>query len=275
MLLDKKVCFIGAGAMAEAILSGIFKHLVLKPEAVSVINRANELRLNQLAGDFGISAEPDQKYRYVEKADILILVMKPKDMRSSLEEIRAYTKKEQLIISVAAGVKSDTISELLGHDAPVIRTMPNTSAQIGESVTGLCGGKMAQEEHIQLAMKIFESIGSVFRVDENDMDAVTAVSGSGPAFIYYFVEAMLSGAQKVGLDEGLGKELILQTMTGAANMLLYSGKEPSVLREQICSPGGTTLAGLDVLQSYGFREAVQSCIDAATRRAVELGKLHS
>ncbi|GGF97490.1 pyrroline-5-carboxylate reductase [Paenibacillus abyssi] len=261
--------------MAEAIIAGMVKMQIVKPDSISATNRSNPVRLNQLADAHGIQADPALKYRYIQEADILILAMKPKDIKNTVEEIGEYTTKDHVVVSVAAGIKTETISGLLGHEAPIVRTMPNTSALVGQSATGLCGGKTAQEEHIEVTSKIFESIGSVFRIPEENMDALTAVSGSGPAFFYYFVEAMLDGAKSVGLEEGLAKELVLQTMLGATSMLMQSGKEPSELREAICSPGGTTLAGLDVLQSHSLNDTVKACVEAATKRAVELGKMNA
>ncbi|KIL35771.1 hypothetical protein SD71_10165 [Cohnella kolymensis] len=275
MLINKRICFIGAGAMAEAILSGLIRKGVVNSEFLSVTNRSNESRLHELSQKYGVQADASRKSEFIKHADILMLAMKPKDTAATLEEIRAFTHSGQLIISVAAGVTTDRISALLGHDAPVIRSMPNTSAAIGQSVTGLCGGAAAEAIHFETASQIFESIGKVFQVEEGKIDSLTAVSGSGPAFFYYFVEAMLAGARDVGLDERFATELVQHTMLGAANMLIQSGKEPSKLRVEICSPGGTTLAGLDVLQSRGFEDAIRLCVQAAARRAAELGKKFS
>jgi pyrroline-5-carboxylate reductase len=271
MLTDKKICFIGAGAMAEAILAGLTKNQIAKAEDVAVTNRSNSIRLRKLGEYYGVQADAAQKFQYVKDADILILAVKPKDMWSTMQEIRSYTNDGQLLLSVAAGITTEQISRLVEHQAPVIRSMPNTSASIGQSATCICGGDTAGEAHFQIACTIFESIGSVFKIKEKYMDAVTAVSGSGPAFIYYFVEAMLEGAGDLGLEETLAKRLIQQTMLGAANMLLHSGQEPSVLRQQISSPGGTTLAGLDVLDDNRFKESIRLCLQAAAARATELG----
>jgi len=272
MTTCSKICFIGAGAMAEAIIAGIVKQQRFSPDAVSATNRSNRSRLDKLAQQYGIQADPEQKERYIREADILVLAMKPKDLAESIAGIRHLTNPGQLIISVIAGVLTQTISDLLGHEAPVVRTMPNTSAAVGQSATGLCGGRTASRDHIRMATDIFTSVGQVFEVPEELIDAVTAVAGSGPAFIYYFVESMLSGAVKVGLDEDLAKQMVLQTLAGASAMLMHSGKPIATLREEISSPGGTTLAGIGALKSRGFEEAVVACIEAATIRAKEMGK---
>lgn len=256
--------------MAEAIIAGMLKKGGFAPDAVHATNRSNRARLDELAQAYRIHADPAQKERYVREADILILAVKPKDIAATIDEIRPWTNPGQLVISVAAGVRTQTIYSLLGHDAPVVRTMPNTSAAVGLSATGICGGRTASPEHVRTAADIFTSVGEVFEVPEDRMDAVTAVAGSGPAFFYYVVESMLNGAVKVGLDEETGKRLLLQTLAGAAAMLQQSGKSPAVLREEICSPGGTTLAGLGVLQAREVDQAFIACVEAAANRAREL-----
>jgi pyrroline-5-carboxylate reductase len=273
MLTEKKICFLGAGAMAEAVLAGMLSKRIVKPGAVSITNRSDRFRLDELVYNFGVVADADQKDQSIAQADILILAMKPKDLALAVKEISHLTNQDQLFISVVAGISTDFISSLLGHGAPVIRTMPNTSATIGLSATGICQGKTAQEEHVQAAMHIFKSIGEVVLVDEKQLDAVTGLSGSGPAYIYYLVEAMQTGAMQVGLDPETSRKLILQTLIGAAHMLLETGEDPAILREKVTSPGGTTQAGLEVLRSFQFEEALIRCIGRATERSIELGSL--
>lgn len=275
MLSDKKICFVGAGAMAEAVLAGMLNKRIVKPGAVCITNRSDRFRLDELVYNFGIQANADQKERSILEADILILAMKPKDMLSALKEIRGLTNPNQLMISIVAGITTSFITTLLGHDAPVIRTMPNTSATIGLSATGICQGPTATEEHVAIARHIFESIGKVAIVEEDQLDAVTGLSGSGPAYVYYLVEAMQSGAVQAGLDEQMARELILQTLIGAAHMLMETGENPAQLREKVTSPNGTTQAGLDVLRSYQFEKALVSCVLRATERSKELGAILS
>ncbi len=273
MLADKKVCFLGAGAMAEAVLAGMLNKRIVKPGAVSITNRSDRFRLDELVYNFGVVADANQKDSSIQEADILILAMKPKDVHTALEEIRHLTNPNQIVISVVAGITTSFITSLLGHRAPVIRTMPNTSATIGLSATGICQGETATEEHLELAKHIFESIGMVVVVEEEQLDAVTGLSGSGPAYIYYLVEAMQAGAVKAGLEEQTARELILQTLIGAAHMLIETGEDPAALREKVTSPNGTTQAGLDKLRSYQFEEALVSCILRATERSKELGAM--
>jgi pyrroline-5-carboxylate reductase len=273
MLTEKRICFLGAGAMAEAVLAGMLSKRIVKPGAVSITNRSDRFRLDELVYNFGIVADADQKDQSIEQADILILAMKPKDLAQAVKEISHLTHSDQLFISVVAGISTDFISTLLGHDAPVIRTMPNTSATIGMSATGICQGKTATDEHVQVAMHIFKSIGEVVLVEEKQLDAVTGLSGSGPAYVYYLVEAMQTGAIQAGLNPETSRKLILQTLIGAAHMLLETGEDPALLREKVTSPGGTTQAGLEILRSFQFEEALIRCIGRATERSKELGAM--
>lgn len=275
MLSDKRICFVGAGAMAEAVLAGMMNKRIVKPGAVCITNRSDRFRLDELVYNFGIQADADQKEKSIREADVLILAMKPKDMSQALKEIKELTNPKQLIISLVAGITTAFISNLLGHGAPVIRTMPNTSATIGLSATGICQGATATEEHVAIARHIFESIGTVVLVEEDQLDAVTGLSGSGPAYIYYLVESMQAGAVQAGLDEQMARELILQTLIGAAHMLIETGEDPALLREKVTSPNGTTQAGLDVLRSFKFEQALVSCILRATERSKELGAILS
>ncbi|RKD21747.1 pyrroline-5-carboxylate reductase [Ammoniphilus oxalaticus] len=271
MLTNKKICFVGAGSMAEAVLAGILNQRIVKPGAISITNRSDRFRLDELVYNFGVVADADQKEKYIREADILILAMKPNDVESAIAEIKALTHSDQLIISVIAGITTTFISKQFGHHAPIVRAMPNTSATIGQSATGLCQGATATSEHLATASRIFEAIGMVVTVEEAQLDAVTGVSGSGPAYIYYIAEAILAGAMEAGLDQEMARELTLQTIIGAAQMLHETGETPTALREKVTSPNGTTQAGLDTLRSHKVDEAIVSCILKAKERSIELG----
>jgi len=275
MMENQKICFVGAGAMAEAILCGLLNKRIVKPGQIAVTNRDDRFRLDELVYNFGVVADSEQRYQSIQEASILILAMKPKDVRSALQDIRTYTNENQLIISVVAGISTDLITEELGHSAPVIRTMPNTSAIVGLSATGLCAGKYAKEEHMLLAQAIFEAIGIVVVSSEDQLDAITGISGSGPAYVYFLVESMMKGAEDVGFPKEEAKSLILQTLLGAAQMLMETGEDPAYLREKVTSPNGTTQAGLDTLRKYQFEEAIRACIQQATLRSKELGAILS
>ncbi|BAU26742.1 pyrroline-5-carboxylate reductase [Aneurinibacillus soli] len=269
MLHDKRICFIGAGSMAEALISGLVSKKLLPAQQIYANNRGNSDRITELVTRYGIAA-PD-KEDPIRTADILVLAMKPKDVATAIEGIRSFTRPDQLVISVLAGTSTDYISSLLGHPAAVIRTMPNTSAAIGMSATALAPGQYATEEDMSIATTVFEAVGIAEVVKEEELHAVTGLSGSGPAYVYYLVEAMEDAGRDMGLEPDVARRLILQTIIGAANMLLEPGAEPDVLRRNVTSPNGTTAAGLAVLAEHGFQEAIRACIRRATERSEEMG----
>jgi pyrroline-5-carboxylate reductase len=212
------------------------------------------------------------KEKAVKEADIVIFAMKPKDATEGITSVAPAIDEHQLIISVLAGVATETIVSLIGKNVAVVRAMPNTSAAIGHSATALALGRYANEKHLSVAKELFRTVGIVTVVPEEDLHAVTALSGSGPAYVYYLVEAMEKTANEIGLDRSVAKELILQTIIGAAQMLKATNKHPCTLRKEVTSPGGTTEAGIEVLERYRYQEAVIACIKRATKRSEELGK---
>jgi len=270
MTKANKIAFIGAGSMAEALISGMTKSLYQSKQII-VTNRSNIDRLNYLRTTYHVHIEHDKR-KAVEDADIVILAMKPKDVIEGINSIKDAVKDNQLIISVLAGVSTDSLVSLLGKNIAIIRAMPNTSATIGKSATALSLGRFANEAHLAVAKALFETVGVVAIVAEDDLHAVTGLSGSGPAYIYYFVEAMEKAAHEVGLNQKVAKDLIIQTIIGAAEMLKSSPKHPSTLRKEVTSPGGTTEAGLKVLENYRYQEAIVACIKQAAQRSTELGQ---
>lgn len=268
--IEGQIGFLGAGSIVEAMLAGIIKKGLVSPKHILVSNRNNQERLDQLAHAFSVQVTQD-KHALVQSCDILILAMKPKDAAEALMELRGAVRPGQLVISVIAGVATSLIEEWLGVECSIIRTMPNTSSAIGLSATGLACNRFVTDAQLQLATHLFESIGTVFTVAEEELDIVTGLSGSGPAYIYYLVEAMVGAGTKAGLSRETARQLTLQTLLGAAHMLLDTSEEPALLRQKVTSPGGTTQAGLEVLKSYQFQEAVSSAILRATERSRELG----
>lgn len=267
----QKISFLGAGSIAEAIIAGLLDANVVKGEQITVSNRSNETRLQKLHTKYRVKGTLN-KEELLTNADIVFLAMKPKDVSEALQPIKKYIKNNQLVISLMAGVSTSSITSLLQKKVPIIRAMPNTSATILKSATAISPSLHATEQHIHIAKSLFETIGLVSVVEEDHMHAVTALSGSGPAYVYYVVEAMEEAAKQIGLEETVAKSLILQTMIGAAEMLKANTKHPSILRKEITSPGGTTEAGIEVLQSFDFQQALISCITQATKRSHELGK---
>ncbi|MDM5156328.1 pyrroline-5-carboxylate reductase ProI [Bacillus sp. DX1.1] len=267
----QNISFLGAGSIAEAIIAGLLDANVIQSEQITVSNRSNETRLQELHTQYGVKGTHN-KQELLAHADIIFLAMKPKDVAEAIVPLRDYISSKQLIISLLAGVSTTSITNLLQKDVPIIRAMPNTSAAILKSATAISPSMHATEQHIQTAKSLFQTIGLVSVVEEEHMHAVTALSGSGPAYVYYVVEAMEEAAKQIGLEESVAKALILQTMIGAAEMLKANSKHPSILRKEITSPGGTTEAGIEVLQSLEFQKALVSCIKQATKRSHELGE---
>ncbi|MBD8070356.1 pyrroline-5-carboxylate reductase ProI [Bacillus sp. PS06] len=271
--MEKKqqIAFIGAGSMAEAIIAGMLQQKLFNPEQIIVTNRSNEQRLQELHNNYGVQVTHN-KQEAMQHADILVLAIKPKDVTEGINEIAPFTNKSQLIISVLAGVSTDTLRHLFDQDLAIVRAMPNTSAAIGKSATALALGEFATDNHLNLVRELFETVGLVSIVEEGALHAVTGLSGSGPAYVYYLVEAMEKAAAEIGLEQEVAKDLILQTIIGAAEMLKSSPKHPSVLRKEVTSPGGTTEAGIKVLESYHYQEAMISCIKQAAKRSNEMGE---
>ncbi|MGG4490164.1 pyrroline-5-carboxylate reductase [Metabacillus idriensis] len=268
----KTIAFVGAGSMAEAIINGLVNGGVCLPEYIKVTNRSSMERLDFLHQTYGVSVTKS-KQETVGGASIIILAMKPKDVKAGIESIKDYVDSSQVIISVLAGISSETIRKLFGKELPIVRAMPNTSAALQRSATALACNSAVTADQLKQAAGLFEAIGTVAHVSEHQLDAVTGLSGSGPAYIYYIAEALEKAAEETGLEKETAKALIAQTLLGAAEMLLTSEKEPAVLRKEVTSPGGTTEAGLEKLEEYKVSEAIAACVKRAAERSHELGEI--
>ncbi|USK69072.1 pyrroline-5-carboxylate reductase [Peribacillus asahii] len=267
----KKITFIGAGSMAEAIISGLVAQQVVDPKNINVTNKSNEARLASLNEKYGVTGTRNIQ-EAMKESDVVLLAVKPKDMLATMQSIQPYITTEMMLVSVAAGVHTVSLEGIAAKEVAVIRAMPNTSATVGQSATAISTNAYTTAEQRQTAITLFETIGSVVVVEEEQLDAVTGLSGSGPAYLYYLVEAMEKSAQDLGLDAGTAKQLIIQTMLGAAEMLKHSTKSPATLRKEVTSPGGTTEAGLKVLQNYEVDQAFIACIEEATAQSKRMGK---
>lgn len=266
----KKIAFIGAGSMAEAMISGIVENKLLSGEQIWVTNRNNQEKLDRLKQKYGVNGTYDLS-ELMENADAVILAMKPKEAATGISQIRPYLTENTMIISVLAGVSIDSIELLAQKKIPVVRAMPNTSATVGKSATGLAINSNVSDRQKQVVQTIFETVGLTTFVEENQLDAVTGLSGSGPAYIYYLIEAMEKGASEIGLEKEVAKDLIVQTLLGAAEMVAKSSKPSQQLRAEVTSPGGTTEAGLRVLESFEVQTAFINCIKEATAQSKRLG----
>jgi pyrroline-5-carboxylate reductase len=266
----KKIAFIGAGSMAEAFISGILENSLIDRKNVWVTNNSNEDRLKRLRETYGVRTTYDLNELFAG-ADIVILSMKPKDAATSIQYIREYLTEEMLIVSVLAGVSMSTIETLARLPVAVVRAMPNTSAAVGKSATAVAVNERVTPQQIELMKNLFGTVGLTTFVEEEQLDAVTGLSGSGPAYIYYLIEAMEKSAVEVGLNKEMASELIVQTLIGAAEMVKNSTKSSEQLRRDVTSPGGTTEAGVKVLEEHQVQQAFISCIKAATAQSKKMG----
>ena len=267
-MVEHTVGMIGAGNMAQALLHGIFEAGLLPPARCVVANRSNDERLARIARTWPVRTTRD-KARVLADSDVIILAVKPGDMPVVLDEIARYAASRHLVISVAAGVSLETIERRL-EGVPVIRAMPNTSTVVRASATALAAGVHAAADHLQIARRLFEAVGWVGVVPESLLDVVTAVSGSGPAYVYMLAEALANSGERAGLPRELAQVLVAQTILGAGKMLIETGDGPEILRHRVTSPGGTTMAGLEALEQGGLRAAVDAAVTKAAHRAREL-----
>lgn len=267
-MVDHTVGMIGAGNMAEALLRGAFDAGVLAPARCLVTNKSNDERLARFGRAWPLRTTRDKRQLLTE-SDVIILAVKPHDVPAVLSEIAPHTASRHLVISVAAGIAIELLERRLG-DVPVIRAMPNTSTAVRASATAIAAGRHAGPSHLAIAKAIFEAVGWVGVVPESLLDVVTAVSGSGPAYVYTLADALVNSGQRAGLPAELARVLVAQTILGAGKMLTETGDGPEVLRDRVTSPGGTTMAGLEALEQGGLRTAVDAAVTRATRRAREL-----
>lgn len=272
---EQQILFIGAGSMAEALIRGIVGSRLVSPSSVAAINRSNAGRLQELRAAYGIripeTNDAEERRRLVAEADVVFLAMKPKDVGSALAAFADCIRPEQLIVSVLAGVSIGTLEQLIGRPQPIVRTMPNTSSTIGLGATGVAFSATVGAAQRENALALLQAVGITVTLDEGQIDLVTGISGSGPAYVYFLMEAMIQAGIDGGLSEENARSLVLQTVLGAANMVRTTGEEPSALRTKIMSPNGTTVAALQVLEEYKFPEALRHAVYRAAARSAELG----
>lgn len=266
----KTLAFLGAGNMAEAILKGLLRSGTCRPEALIATARRPE-RLSTLAAAYGLNAHSDNAGA-AAAADVVVLSVKPQVLDAVLTEIAGRLRPDTLVISIAAGVPLAAIAERLGSSTRLVRAMPNTPSLVGEGACALAAGSHATPEDLALAEEIFRSVGRTVRVEESQLDAVTGLSGSGPAYIFLVIEALCDAGVKVGLPRYVALELAAQTVLGSARLLIETGAHPAALRDQVTSPGGTAIAGLHTLEAGGLRTTLMDAVEVATRRARELGR---
>ena len=268
MLKGKKVAIIGGGKMGSIIAQGLIDNKIVSSKDI-IITDIDAARLEFLRSSMKVKVSANNE-KAVKDADIIILAVKPQNMASTLKEISLSVNKSKLVISIAAGITTTFIENSLSKGVRVIRVMPNTPALVGEGAAAVAGGRYAKANDLKLARAIFDAVGISLEIEEKFMDAVTALSGSGPAYFFLIIEALIDAGLKTGLSRALAKQLATQTMLGAARLCIESDKEPAHLREMVTSPGGTTAAGLKVMEERKIREIITSAVEAATKRSREL-----
>jgi pyrroline-5-carboxylate reductase len=272
MLRDKKICIIGTGNMGEALVSGLISSASSKPKNI-ICTDVREAKLKAIQENYGVQTMLDN-LDAVAISDIVIYAVKPQIMAAVLNETAGKLDMSKLIISIAAGVPMEAIESRLSKKLRLIRVMPNIAAAVKEAATAVAAGKHATKEDIKLAMAIFNSIGKTVFIPENYlMDAITGLSGSGPAYIFLIAEAMADAGVKVGLSRQDALFLSAQTVLGAAKMLIETQEHPGQLRDRVTSPGGTAIAGLATLEQGGLRTTLINAVEVATNRSKELGEM--
>jgi pyrroline-5-carboxylate reductase len=256
--------------MGEALISGLIRSGGRGADEIMVTNRRQE-RAQELAGKYGVTATLDNA-EATRWADVLVLMAKPQDIEILLSQIREHVTAQHLVISFAAGVRTSFVQKHLPDDVPVVRVMSNVPVMVDEAMSVISAGSHATEEHLAVAEEMLGYVGRVLRLTETHLDAVTATSGSGPAYFFLLAEAMIEACILLGLSRDVATELIIQTMLGSAKMLRDTGKHPVELREMVTSPGGTTIEAIRHLEEAGVRAAFLNAIDAARKRSLELAQ---
>ncbi len=268
-MLEHRVGFIGAGQMATALGQGFVKSGLVPPANMYASDPSEAARAH-FAQVTGAASFADNS-AVARQSDIVFLAVKPQQVVPAAAALAPELRPEQLVVSVAAGVRVAAVQAVLGPDARIVRVMPNTPCLVGRGACGFCLGPAAQPADAELAGQLLGAVGVAYQVEEKLLDAVTGLSGSGPAFVYMVIEALSDGGVCMGLPRPVAAALAAQTVLGAAQLAIDSGEHTAVLRDRVASPGGTTIAGIQALEEYGLRAALMAAVEAATERAVELG----
>jgi len=259
---------IGSGNMGEAIIRGLIQSKKVDPEKI-VVSDVNQYRLDFIIDKYGI-AGVNNNARLAKLSKIIFLAVKPKDIEKVAEEIKENLSEDKIVVSVLAGIKIEKLKNLLGENTKIVRVMPNTPAIVGEGAIGVAFDNNISEDEKELIIDLLKTLGEVFIVDESLLDAITGLSGSGPAYVFTFIDALAQGGVKNGLPYDTALKLAVQTVLGSAKLLKELDEHPAVLRDKVTSPAGTTIYGLHELEKKSFRDAVISAVDSATKRSKDL-----
>jgi len=264
-----KIGFIGGGNMAEAFIKGLLNGGF--PAEDIHFFEPNEQRRQLMVDRYGISCSENNAV-LVEISNIIVLATKPQILDKVLKEVNGAFDDNKLLVSILAGITTTTLEAGLGGQARVVRAMPNTPALAGRGAAALCPGLNINQEDRRVTQHLFETVGIALWVEEGQMDAVTGLSGSGPAFVYTFIEALTAGGVQEGLRLDIAHALAVQTVVGAAHLVQATGEHPALLREKVCSPAGTTISAIRVLEERGLRATMMEAVGAATKRSRQLGE---
>ncbi len=268
--MNKIIGFIGCGNMGNAMIGGILNANLVAPSSI-IVSDLNEKNLAQTAETYGVKTTTDNN-EVARISDILVLSVKPNLYPVIIKQIKDQIKEEVIIVTIAAGKAIKDTEELFGKKLKIVRVMPNTPALVGEGMAGISPSAVVTKEELSEIVTLFESFGKAEIVDEKLMDAVTAVSGSSPAFVFMFIEAMADAAVLDGMPRDKAYTFAAQAVLGSAKMVLETGKNPGALKDMVCSPGGTTIEGVAALEEKGFRNAVISALRKTTQKSIELSK---
>jgi len=271
MSVEHTIVFVGAGNMAGALIRGLIGTGTVPADRIIAADPDQD-RLRELEAELEIRVTSDNA-EAVKDATVVVLAIKPQVFAQVLPGLSGALPADALLISIAAGISTRIIERSFPDGSRVVRTMPNTPALVGAGASAIAGGTHATDDDLELAETLFRSVGIAVRVPEKQIDAVTGLSGSGPAYVFAMIEALRDAGAREGLPEETALQLAAQTVFGAARLLLDEKEAPEVLRDRVTSPGGTTRAGLDALAAAGFADAIMGAVRAATRRSVELGKI--
>ncbi len=270
MFENESIGFIGGGNMGEALIRGLTAASLFSREKISVYD-LNPSRIEYLEKEFGIKGGRSIG-EVADSSGIIVIAVKPQVISRVLDTIGSHLSHKPLVISIAAGITLSMLEERLPDGTAVIRVMPNAPALVQKGASALSRGKTVSTGQMEMGMVLFGAVGKTVEVEEKHMDTVTGLSGSAPAYILLVIEALIDAGVLMGLPRQTARDLVLQTVTGTSSMLEISGKHPGELKDMITSPGGTTIYGLQVLESYSVRGALMECVEAASLRSAELGK---
>ncbi|MBH0228618.1 pyrroline-5-carboxylate reductase [Halobacillus yeomjeoni] len=268
--MNRKIGFIGCGNMGQAMIQGMIDAGVVKAEDISATALSDET-IDFVSDEYGIEVSADNK-GVARESDLLFLAVKPYIYRGVIQEIKSEVSDDTVVITIAAGITLDAIKESFGKSVKVIRSMPNTPSLVGAGMSALCPNDFVTEEELSDVLELFKSFGEAEVIEERLMDAVPAVSGSSPAFVYMFIEAMADTAVQQGFPRDKAYKMVSQTVMGAAKMVLETGRHPAELKDAVCTPGGTTIEGVTTLEQSGMRSSVIQAMNACTNLSKKLSK---